>query len=50
MGSSLFSNDMVADILARNGSMGKTFFCWSPATGGWLLATGPWFLALEKGC
>jgi hypothetical protein len=37
MGSSLFSNDMVADILARNGSMGKTFFLaagfWSPAPG-----------------
>jgi len=37
MGSSLFSNDMVFDIFALNGSRGKTFFI-----GRWLLAAGHW--------
>ena len=37
MRSSLFSNDMIFDIFALNGSMGKTFF-----TGHWSLASGHW--------
>jgi hypothetical protein len=37
MGLSLFSKDIIFDIFALNGSMGKTFF------------TGPWLLALKQG-
>jgi lipid-A-disaccharide synthase-like uncharacterized protein len=44
MGFSLFNNDLVFDIFALNGSMGKTFF-----SGRWLLAAGNWlFLKVAK--